>query len=372
MHLRIFFFCAISVLFFEGHCQTNYPWERPLKMAWSTDGTTFDKFTIFQDSSGVPSVIKWKGDTLVCVFQWFRLPKNSATWDKVAVKFSYDAGVTWTKPTPISVNGIPGSYQRPFDPTLTVVSKTSLRIYFSSSSTMPIGGLDGSVNTYSAISSNGISYTFEPDPRFDQPSKPVIDPAIIYFNNSWHYAAPAGPPQDGAYHATGNDGLNFTQEGMYASDMRHNWTGNFMLNSPTELRFYGSGQLVWYNTSTDGTTWQGYANTNIKGGDPSIVKVANGNYLTVYVGENYVTGVNNLNFISEMIIYPNPSQDQVVVDGVTGSFQYRIYSPTGAMVLSGTKNKLEIISTSSLRAGLYFLCVVTADGQNKSVKIVKE
>src|SRR6478736_2775834 len=171
MSRKILILTVVSFLFFKSHAQTNYPWERPLKMAWSKDGTNFDKFTIFQDSSGVPSFIKWKGDTLVCVFQWFRLPKNSMTWDKVAVKFSYDAGITWTKPAPIIVNGIPGNYQRPFDPTLAVVSKTSLRIYFSSSNGMPIGGLDGSVNTYSAISTNGITYTFENNPRFDQPSK---------------------------------------------------------------------------------------------------------------------------------------------------------------------------------------------------------
>ena len=43
----------------------NFPWERPLKIAWSPDGITFGTPTIFQDSSGVPSVIKWKGDTLI-------------------------------------------------------------------------------------------------------------------------------------------------------------------------------------------------------------------------------------------------------------------------------------------------------------------
>lgn len=111
--------------------QNNYAWNRPLKMAWSDNGIAFGTPVIFQDSSGVPSVIKWKADTLVCVFQWFRQPKNSITWDRVAVKFSYNAGITWTQPAPIIVNGIPNNYQRPFDPTLAVISKSSLRIYFS-------------------------------------------------------------------------------------------------------------------------------------------------------------------------------------------------------------------------------------------------
>ncbi|MBI3259828.1 MAG: T9SS type A sorting domain-containing protein [Ignavibacteriae bacterium] len=272
--------------------QNGFPYERPLKISWSNDGIIFNNTTIFQDSSGVPSVIRWKGDTLACVFQWFRLPKNSPSWDRVAVKFSYNAGQTWTEPTPIIINGLPTKYQRPFDPTLAVISNDSLRIYFSSSDGMPIGGLDSLVNTYSAASTDGITYSFEPNARFDQPSKPVIDPAVIYFNGMWHYSAPAGPPQDGTYHATSKDGLNFTYQGKYSSDNQHNWTGNFMQNSPTELRFYGAGQTIWYNSSIDGTIWQGYVNTNLTGGDPSITTLPGNRYVAIYVGEPYNSGKN--------------------------------------------------------------------------------
>src|SRR5689334_231661 len=111
------FLVSTSHLYSQG-----YPWERPLKMAWSTDGVTFDPPVIFQDSSGVPSVVKWKGDTLVSAFQWFRTPIGSLTWDRVAVKFSYDNGFNWTQPVPIVVNNIPPNYQRPFDPTLLVIN----------------------------------------------------------------------------------------------------------------------------------------------------------------------------------------------------------------------------------------------------------
>ncbi|MFN6062861.1 MAG: hypothetical protein ACK49K_06190, partial [Bacteroidota bacterium] len=44
------------------------PWNSPLKIATSTDGINFTSSNIFQDSSGVPHVIRWKGDTLICVF----------------------------------------------------------------------------------------------------------------------------------------------------------------------------------------------------------------------------------------------------------------------------------------------------------------
>src|SRR5678816_3371775 len=103
-------FCSVLAT-----AQSNFPWERPLKIARSTDGTNFTSVAIYQDSSGVPSLIRWKGDTLVCVFQWFRKPMKSITWDRVAVKFSFNAGATWTAPVPIVVNGLPAGYQRPFD-----------------------------------------------------------------------------------------------------------------------------------------------------------------------------------------------------------------------------------------------------------------
>lgn len=283
--LPLLLFFITTTCFSQG-----FPYERPLKISWSNDGITFNNTSIFQDSSGVPSVIRWKGDTLACVFQWFRLPKNSPSWDKVAVKFSYNAGQTWTEPKPITVNGLPAQYQRPFDPTLVVINKDSLRIYFSSSNGMPIGGLNELVNTYSAVSTDGIAYTFEPNPRFDDSTKPVIDPAVIYFNGMWHYSAPSGAPQEGTFHAISSNGLDFSYKGKYSSDNQHNWTGNFMLNSPNELRFYGSGPSIWYNTSADGTIWKGYVNTNLIGGDPSITRLADNKYVAIYVGEPYNSG----------------------------------------------------------------------------------
>ena len=200
----------------------NFPWQRPLKIAWSNDGITFGAPIVFQDSSGVPSVIRWKGDTLICAFQWFRMPNPSPTWDRVAVKFSYNNGITWTQPTPIVVNGLPPNYQRPFDPTLVVFNNDSIRIYFSSSDGFPIGGLDSTVNTYSAVSSDGINYSFEPNARVDELNNRAIDPAVIYFNNSYHYLAPIGSPQQGAYHYVSPNGLNFMKVPDIPSNNNHN------------------------------------------------------------------------------------------------------------------------------------------------------
>ena len=166
----------------DVYAQPTGPWNNPLLMTTSADGQQFDLPVIFQDSAGVPSLIRWKGDTLVAAFQWFREPKPSPTWDRVAVKFSYDNGETWTEPAPIQIPDLPAGYQRPFDPTLVVLPDQSIRMYFSSSATPPMG-LDETVNTYSATYTDGIHYTFDPGIRVDHPTKPVIDPAVIYFKN---------------------------------------------------------------------------------------------------------------------------------------------------------------------------------------------
>ena len=351
--------------------QGNPPWERPLKIAWSDNGITFTNTSIFQDSSGVPSLVKWKGDTLACVFQWFRQPINSSTWDKVAVKFSYDAGQSWTNPTPIIVNGLPANYQRPFDPTLAVISSDSLRVYFSSSDGMPLGGLDSIVNTYSAISTDGINYNYEPNPRFDHPTKPVIDPAAIYFNGSWHYEAPAGAPQDGAFHCISNNGINFIQQTDFLSDNSHNWTGNFMLENSGELRFYGSGQSVWYNSSSDGYFWQGYINTNIVGGDPSVEKLGDANYLAVFVGTPYTVEVTENTIIERQIqIFPNPFTREISLLPNTFNDCFCILTnPIGQIIWSGVQ--IEHQDFSSLVAGLYFLRV-NAKNSIQTIKIIKK
>lgn len=270
--------------------QTNPPWRNPLMIAHSNNGSFFSTPEIFQDSAGVPSAIRWKGDTLICVFQWFRQPENSATWDRVAVKFSVDNGQHWTTPVPIAVAGLPASYQRPFDPTLALLPDGRLRLYFSSSAGPPPNGLDASVNTYSAISTDGVHYSFEPGARVDHPDNRVIDPAVIYFNNSWHFAAPIGAPQAGVYHYVSPDGLNFSPVPMLSSDAKHNWTGNYLVVSPQELRFYGAGMgIIWYNKSTNGGVWSGYQTTNLFGGDPTAVKLADNNFLAIYVGQPYST-----------------------------------------------------------------------------------
>ena len=288
---RIFLLLLILGIGFQNQViaqQTQQgPWNSPLRIATSTDGINFTSSNIFQDSSGVPHVIRWKGDTLICVFQWFRKPNPSPTWDRVAVKFSYNKGIDWTNPVPLNFLNFPSDYQRPFDPTVVTFGKDSLRIYYSSGLGTSQGGLTAAVNTYSAVSGDGLNFYFESGARVDEAAKQVIDPALAWFKNQWHFTAPKGAPQDGALHYTSADGLTFKAEPVIPSDNNHNWTGNLMVDLTGKLRFYGSGNKLWYSNSSDGFSWSAFTDTNINGGDPSVLQLETNRFLMIYVGEQY-------------------------------------------------------------------------------------
>jgi hypothetical protein len=353
--------------------QSSFPWQHSLIIVQSNDGINFSSPAIFQDSSGVPCIIHWKADILVAVFQWFRQPNPSPTWDRVAVKFSYNNGLTWTNPTPIVINGLPPNFQRPFDPTVVVTPDKRLRIFYSSSNGMPLGGLTSIVDTYSAISSDGINYSFEPGARFDNPNNRVIDPAVTIFNNTWQYLSPIAAPQDGAYHCTSTDGLLFTQTANISSDNNHNWTGNFLVEGPV-LKFYGSGQNIWFNSSLDGNTWNGYVNTNIMGGDPGIVKLNNGKYLMIYVGPTNITvPVIDPRFTnSSVIIYPNPARQTIILEGRENkNYPFSILTAAGSLVMQSNFNGKKSIDLGKIAAGTY-LFVFEDNNKMFCRKLVKQ
>ncbi|QQS28815.1 MAG: Ig-like domain-containing protein [Sphingobacteriales bacterium] len=262
----------------------NGPWNGDLVICESADGTSFNNCRLFVDSAGVVSVIQKPNGDLIAAFQWFPAPIGSPFWDKVAISTSSDHGINWTYPVAAQFPDLPSNYQRPFDPTLALTENGNIRMYFSSSGN-GTGPLNETVHTYSAISTDGgWTYTFEPGIRFQYPGQPSIDPAVVRHNGLWYYSSPAGAPQDGAHRAVSEDGLNFTQLEDIPSDTQHNWTGN-LISLPGELRFYGSGGTLWWSSSTNGgDSWNGYIHTNLKGGDPAVVKTGENQYLIIFTG----------------------------------------------------------------------------------------
>lgn len=325
----------------------------------------------------MPSVIRWKGDTLVCAFQWFRMPMSSSTWDKVAVKFSYDNGSSWTQPVPVNFNALPSNFQRPFDPTLMAFTGDTIRMYFSSG--LPTPTLDSTINTYSAYSTDGLNFIFENGARVDEPTNRVIDPALIFFNNSYHYLSPIGSPAQGAYHYVSPDGINFAKVPDIPSDAMHNWTGNYMVNDSNTLRFYGAGSAgIWLNSSPNGGVWNGYINTNVQGGDPTVVRTDANTYLMIFVGESYATLLEELNSVSDLKIYPNPSATNFTID-LTGirfanqisNLNYKVVDLNGRIFINENFNFAEklVVEGSSLASGNYVVLIFSGDNLLKGAKV---
>ncbi len=374
--------CTLFCLTHEADFVWAQPWTTTLRIAHSPDGITFDAPTAFQDSCGVPSVVRWYSDTLACVFQWAREPMDSPTWDRVAIKFSYDDGETWTEPTPVIFQGLPNGFQRPFDPTLVALPDFSMRMYFSGSITDPPPH-DSLINTYSAHSVDGIHFDYEPGVRVDHPTTRVIDPAVIYFNNMWHYECPAGSPQDGAFHYISNEGLAFTQAPNIPPSPQRNWTGNYVITSPTELRFYGSTPLnMWFNSTANGGEWNGYVNCNLPGGDPTVAILNDSSYLAIFVGPLVTSANETVELPASVQLlpnFPNPFNSSTTIRfelNATENVSLEIYSLDGRRVqelLHGTMNagqhSIQWQADSQVASGIYF-CKLSTSQLTQTQKIV--
>jgi hypothetical protein len=243
------------------------------------DGLTFGEPSVFVERAGVPCVIRDSQGRLVAVFQWFPFEDEEA-FDQVAVTFSGDGGATWAAPAKVTVAGMPANLMRPFDPALVQVEDGRYRLYFTSNER--VGG--GRPAIYSAISSDGLTYTFEPGARF-APAAGTVDASVVWFAGAWHLFSHTMEANTGkGFHAVSTDGLAFEQLPMVDVGSGHQWIGNAVVMDGA-LRYYGSGREgVWSATSSDGSAWTLDAGTRLPGGDPSAVVLKSGEVMLVYVG----------------------------------------------------------------------------------------
>ena len=337
----------------------------------STDGTTFTDQKVFLDSADVPSIAYHPSDTLIATYQSFKGGMGSSDFDKIGVRFSSDLGSTWTNHQVINISGLPGSSQRSFDPTITVSSDLLYRLYFSYCPNSSI--LDSTCDTYSAISYDGINYTLESGIRMGVESHPVIDPAVAYFNQLWHYSSPIGAPQEGARHATAIDGLNFTVTDTLGTGEGYiRWVGNF-LNDGAELRFYGYensptlGGVIWWNSTADGLNWTGYNHTNVVGKDPGIVKTPGGNYILLAPQFAATTSIEAMEFADTFVLYPNPAETSVTISNPMHEFVEHVLllDMQGRLLIHQSVHSSETIELdiTTLKSGFY---LVQLQGKKKS------
>lgn len=273
------------------------PWDNDVLVYRIMPGSEPEHLGTFA-RAGVPTVARLKDGRLIAAFQNFPAD-DERNFDRVAVRFSRDEGRTWSKAEPIIVDGMDAGLARPFDPTLMPLPDGRVRLYFTSNRSPDFRRSTPAI--YSAISTDGVRYAFEPGARFGVEGRIVIDCAAALHDGMFHLIVPDNgatgdfmggqerrePPRGGTgYHAISKDGLNFERVAdVKLPSARGRWLGN-MQSDGGSLVFFGTGPGLWPVSSKDGVTWEtGSAPTRVPGADPGAVKLSDGSWLLLVTGE---------------------------------------------------------------------------------------
>ena len=260
--------------------QSMGPWNFDLELYESDDGLRFIKSGLFSERGGVPTMARLRDGRLLAMFQWFPIDRRES-FDQIAATIGSPDGNTWSAPRTIQINGMPETLYRSFDPTLVVLPDGRLRLYFSSERGTA-QNRRGNRAIFSAISTDGFTFTFEPGQRFGLEDTETFDPAVALLGPTWHLYCPISGQKRG-YHATSEDGLTFTRQSEVSVEGQREWLGN-VLAVPGGLRFYGSGPGGWVGYSSDGFHWTVVPSQNPPAPDPGVVLTDSGRTLGIALG----------------------------------------------------------------------------------------
>jgi hypothetical protein len=278
--------------------KTNAPTKRDVLVYRMSRAGAVEQLATFE-GGGVPTLARLADGRLIVAHQHF-IEDGRVDHEKITVRFSSDEGATWTPPQILRVEGLPEGMPFAFDPTLVPLPDGRVRLYFTGNVRRASG--HGTPAIYSAISTDGVSFTCEPGTRFDVEGRIVIDCAAVLHRGVFHLFVPdngigtdpshrpadepaANRPREGvAYHATSTDGLNFTRVADVQLEGKHRWLGNAQSDGKT-ITFYGTGDGLWTATSEDGATWKLTDAPQIRGGDPGAVATRDGGLMVVITGE---------------------------------------------------------------------------------------
>jgi hypothetical protein len=273
--------CNISQMFTPPSDEVDWSSVK-FYLATSQDGVTFSDGELFLTGGGVPSVTVGADGTVVTVFNWFpEYEEDPVCYNKVGVMISEDDGKTWTEPQGVFFEDFPDDWQLPFDPTITT-AEDGYRMFFTTHEL----GMNESFVYGSAVSTDGIHYTYEPGIRFSSDVANIVDGAEVRVGDAWYMVAPMAKKDGVALDAWSVDGVTFTERTSDRGDGIY-WVGN-MVSVEGAVRFYGScingsanGSLC-YSSTEDGLVWSKPVATNMPGADPGITYTDTGKYLLIY------------------------------------------------------------------------------------------
>lgn len=231
------------------------------------------------EESAVASLARLADGRLVLAHQWFPMDDDTH-FEHIAVRYSSDEGVSWTKPVPLEISGLADGQRQPFGPTLVPLPDGRMRLYYIARALDSQG--PGGATIGSAISSDGLHFAIEPGTRFTADGLGLIDCTVALHAGVFHLfapeidfsasgrpprregpepgaggkaahsgSAPGAAPEGGgrerphapkAFHATSSDGLNFTR----GEDVELEGVGRWMgaaVSDGGKLCYFGTGGL---------------------------------------------------------------------------------------------------------------------------------
>ena len=282
-------FLIVIFSFYESHAHhankkmwennPNGPWVYEL-IAKKSKSHRFNKYgkSVIKGAH-VPTITE-KGEKLYLYYQWFPKDEEFLHWfDHIGVSITTDYGSSWSKPTGINIVGVPervfGRRTRPMDPCAVTLSDGRIRLYFTLEPFGPHDKLLGDAQIHSAISTDGISFAYEPGVRLAIANVDLRDPAVVYFKNQWHLYVPNQKNNGDGYYAVSQDGVSFSRKKNVKNGKKGNWLGNATVFKG-KINFFGT---VWRAISNNGFDW----NTGMStlGPDPAVVFLKNGSWFTV-------------------------------------------------------------------------------------------
>jgi|SRR3989344_4805407 len=251
---------------------TQGPYKDKISYATSKDLLTWsDQKTILASHASVPGAIIKEGT----IYLYFVDVATDGVAEKTGLMTSKDNGLTWSEKTNVKFTGIGDKV--PVDPAPFLMDDGKIRLYYFDINE----GRSGTKSTnkiYSAVSTDGVSFTQEDGVRFAK--NDIFDPFVLKDGSTWRLYA-GQIEGNSVVSATSTDGLTFTEEGTA-------YTGGavpFVHKEGDTYYLFTAGINI--ATSTDGSkftsTGKSFLSTAGKvTADPSVLKLADGTYLMFY------------------------------------------------------------------------------------------
>ncbi len=193
--------------------------------------------------ASAPAICDGKDGTLVAFYEHYSFERK-AEFGCVGRRESRDRGKTWSAVTPVVIAGIPKDAGRPRQPAAVSLPDGRVRLYFTFD---PRGGRPA---IGSAISKDGRSFEFEPEPRFAIAEAAVFDATVLRAGPDTHlFARTNGQPNE-LVHATSKDGLKFVRLPDVRLDVATGAASDSRYSTLVATR--GGGRLL---VSADGLNW---------------------------------------------------------------------------------------------------------------------